>query len=67
MSKAFDKININHLIDSCKRIGIPQEALNFIKFLYYNRKARTITAYRLTNSISLYSGIEQDKTFSSLL
>ena len=24
MSKAFDKININHLIDSCKRIGIPQ-------------------------------------------
>ena len=44
MSKAFDKININRLIDSCKRIGIPQEALNFIKFLHQDRKAKTITA-----------------------
>ena len=67
MSKAFDKININHLIDSCKRIGIPQEALNFIKFLHQDRKAKTITAYGLTDPISLYSGIEQGETFSPLL
>src|SRR6266487_3635844 len=67
MSKAFDKININRLIDSCKRIGIPQEALNFIKFLHQDRKAKTITAYGLTDPISLYSGIEQGETFSPLL
>ena len=67
MSKAFDKININHLIDSCKRIGIPQEALNFIKFLHQDRKAKTITAYGLTDPISLYLGIEQGETFSLLL
>ena len=67
MSKAFDKININRLIDSCKRIGIPQEALNFIKFLHQDRKVKTITAYGLTDPISLYSGIEQGETFSPLL
>ncbi len=67
MSKAFDKININCLINSCKRIGIPQEALNFIKFLHQDRKAKTITAYGLTDPISLYSGIEQEETFSPLL
>ena len=67
MSKAFDKININRQIDSCKRIGIPQEALNFIKFLHQDRKAKTITAYGLTDPISLYSGIEQGETFFPLL
>ena len=63
MSKAFDKINIKYLIDTCKRISIHQNALDFIKFLHHNRKARAITAYRLTDSIFLYSGIEQDETF----
>jgi len=67
MSKAFDKINIYCLIDACKRIGIPQNALNFIKFLHQDRKARAITAYGLTDSIPLYSGIEQGETFSPLL
>ena len=67
MSKAFDKININRLIDSYKRISISQEALNFIKFLYQDRKVKTITTYGLTDPISLYSGIEQGETFSPLL
>ncbi len=67
MSKAFDKINIKCFIDACKRIGIPQNAINFIQFLHQDRKARVITAHSLTNPISLYSGIEQGETFSPLL
>src|SRR6185312_8475555 len=67
MSKAFDKINIKRLLDACKRIGILQSGLNFIEFLYQDRKARAITAYGLTNPITLHSGIEQGKTYSPLL
>ena len=67
MSKAFDKINIKRLLDACKRIGIPQSGLNFIEFLHQDRKARAITAYGLTNPITLYSGIEQGETYSPLL
>ena len=67
MSKAFDKINIKRLIDACKRIGIPQNALNFIQFLHKDRKAQIVTAYGLTNPITLHSGIEQGETFSPLL
>ena len=58
MSKAFDKINLNCLIDACKQIGIPQNALNLIYNLHSNQKARIITAYGLTEPINLYSGIE---------
>src|SRR6185437_6859416 len=67
MSKAFDKINIKRLLDACKRIGIPQSGLNFIEFLYQDRKARAITAYGLTNPITLHSGIEQGETYLPLL
>ena len=67
MSKAFDKINLNRLIDACKRIGIPQNALNLIYNLYSNQKARIITAYGLTEPINLYSSIEQGETYSPLL
>ena len=44
MSKAFDKINLNYLIDACKWISIPQNVFNFIYNFYSNRKARIITA-----------------------
>ena len=67
MSKAFDKINLNRLIDACKRIGIPQNALNLIYNLHSNCKARIITAYGLTEPITLFSGIEQGKIYSPLL
>src|SRR6185295_17704008 len=67
MSKAFDKINIKWLLDACKRIGIPQPGLNFIEFLHQDRKAKAITAYGLTDPITLYSGIEQGETYSPLL
>jgi hypothetical protein len=67
MSKAFDKINILRLQNSCKRIGIPQTAINFITNLHTDRQARIITGYGLTEPISLYSGIEQGETYSPLL
>ena len=67
MSKAFDKININRLADSCKRIGIPQTCINFITNFHQNRKACIITAYGLTEPINLLSGIEQGETYSPLL
>src|SRR6185295_13331619 len=67
MSKAFDKINIKRLLDACKCIGISQPGLNFIEFLHQDRKAKAITAYGLTDPITLYSGIEQEETYSPLL
>jgi exonuclease III/ribonuclease HI len=67
MSKAFDKININRLADSCKRIGMPQTSINFITNLHQDRKACIITAYGLTEPINLLSGIEQGETYSPLL
>src|SRR2546428_10694366 len=67
MSKAFDKININRLIESCKRIEIPQLATNFIFNLHNDHKAQIITSYGLTEPIPLYSGIEQGETYSPLL
>jgi exonuclease III len=67
MSKAFDKINIKRLQDTCKRIGIPQLAINFITNLHSDRQARVITVNGLTNPITLHSGIEQGETYSPLL
>jgi len=67
MSKTIDKINLNRLIDACKKIGIPQNALNLIYNFHSNHKARIITAYGLTKPITLFSGIEQGETYSLLL
>ena len=67
MFKAFDKININCLADSCKRIGMPQTSINFITNFHYDRKVCIITAYELTELINLLSGIEQGETYSFLL
>jgi len=67
MSKAFDKINISRLQDTCKRIGIPSTGINLITELHSHRFARVITAHGLTSQIPINSGIEQDKTYSPLL
>jgi len=67
MSKAFDKINIKQLQDSCKRIGIPTKGIQLITELYTNRQARIITAFGLTSSVNIQSGIEQGETYSPLL
>jgi hypothetical protein len=67
MSKAFDKINITRLQDTCKRIGIPLTGINLITELHSHRLARVITAHSLTPQIPINSGIEQGKTYSPLL
>ena len=67
MSKAFDKINISRLQDTCKRIGIPNSGINLITELHSSRQARIITAHGLTSPINIQSGIEQGETYSPLL
>jgi hypothetical protein len=67
MSKAFDKINISQLQDTCKRIGIPLQGIQLITELHTNRQARIITAHGLTSPVHIKSGIEQGETYSPLL
>jgi hypothetical protein len=67
MSKAFDKINISRLQDTCKRIGIPLQGIQLITELHTNRQARIITAHGLTSPVYIKSGIEQGETYSPLL
>ena len=67
MSKAFDKINISWLQDTCKVIGIPPTGINLITELHTSRLAKVITAHRLTSPIHINSGIEQEETYSPLL
>ena len=67
MSKAFDKINISYLQDTCKRIGIPTPSINFITELHSQRQAQIIIAFGLTSPVNIKSGIEQGETYSPLL
>jgi hypothetical protein len=67
MSKAFDKINITRLQNTCRIIGIPDTGINLITELHTSRLARVITAYGLTSPIQINSGIEQGETYSPLL
>ena len=67
MSKAFDKININRLQETCKKIGIPEKGINFITELHTSRLAKIITSYSLTTPVNINSGIEQGETYSLLL
>ena len=67
MSKAFDRINISRLQDTCKRIGIPPQSVNFITELHIQRQAQIITAFGLTSLVHIRSGIEQGETYSPLL
>src|SRR5690349_12272758 len=67
MSKAFDKINITHLQDTCKRIGISTKGVQLITELHTNRQAKIITAHSLTSPVHILSRIEQGETYSPLL
>jgi len=67
MSKAFDKINITCLQDTCKRISISKKGVQLITELYTNWQAKIITAHGLTSPVHILSGIEQGKTYSLLL
>ena len=67
MSKAFDKINISRLQDTCKRIGIPNSGINLITELHLSKQARIITAYGFTSPVNIQSGTEQGETYSPLL
>jgi len=58
MSKAFDKINISRLQDTCKRIGIPEKGINFITELHTSCLAKIITSHGLTAPVHINSGIE---------
>ena len=67
MSKAFNKINISRLQDTCKRIGIPDLGIQFITELHSNRQAKIITSYGLTSPVNIKSEIEQEETYFPLL
>ena len=67
MSKAFDKINITRLQNTCKIIGIPSTGINLITELHTSRQAKVITAYGLISPIQINSGIEQGETYLPLL
>ena len=67
MSKAFDKINISRLQDTCKRIGISFKGIQLITELHTDWQARIITAHGLTSPVHIKSGIEQGETYSPLL
>ena len=42
MSKAFDKINILRLAEACKRIGMPQNSIDFITNLHQTAKPKLL-------------------------
>ena len=67
MSKAFDKININRLQETCKKISIPEKGINFITELYTSYLVKIIISHSLTAPININSSIKQGETYSPLL
>ena len=67
MSKAFVKININWLQETCKKIGISEKCINFITELHTSHLAKIIISHGLTAPFNINSGIEQGETYSLLL
>src|SRR5204862_897218 len=63
----FDSIGLVPLENALKRIKCPQNIINFIISLFYNRQIRIITSHGLTESFTGQDGIDQGETISPLL
>ena len=66
MSKAYDSVNFELFQKSLLRLQMPQQLINILSNLLFNRTNRVITNLGLTNFYSVKNGIDQGKTITSL-
>src|SRR5271154_2790399 len=67
LSKAYDRVNLNMLELSLKRIKLPQNLVNFILSLFMKRTNRVIGHFGLTDPYQVLIGIDQGEVISPLL
>src|ERR1043166_6934585 len=66
MAKAYNSIGLIPLYHAFKRIKIPNNIIEFINNLFFNRQIRIITSYGLSQPFTGNDGIDQGKTISPL-
>ena len=67
IEKAFDKVQLKHVIKILDKFKIPDNLINLIHDIYSNNTARIKTEGRLSGSIPVNQGIRQGDSFSPLL
>ena len=66
MSKAYDSVNFELFQKSLLRLQMPQQLINILSNLLFNRTNRVITNLGLTNFYSVKNGIDQGETITPL-
>src|SRR6201988_4598800 len=66
MSKAYDSVNFELFQKSLHRIQMPQQLINILTNLLFDRTNRVITNLGLTNFYSVKNGIDQGETITPL-
>ncbi|EXX65235.1 hypothetical protein RirG_135210 [Rhizophagus irregularis DAOM 197198w] len=67
ISKAFDSVDLSMLRFALQRLRLPQNAIQFLLFLFMSRSNRVITAHGPTPSYRVRIGIDQGEVISPLL
>ena len=67
MSKAYDRVNIYMLKKAMNCLKIPENFINMIINLFFNRKNNIFTTYGNTDFYDVIVGIDQGEVIYSLL
>ena len=65
--KAFDSLNHNFIIESCKKFGIPDNIINWIKILLKNQESCVINGGTTTQYFKLERGARQGDPIAAYL
>ena len=64
VKKAFDSVNHSSLFIACKRIGVPETTLRYIKQLYYESRTKLRVQGETSDEIIVKRGIKQGDPLS---
>ena len=67
IEKAFDKVQLKHVIKILEKFKIPDNLINLIQDIYSNNTIRIKTEGRLSGSIPVNQGIRQGDSLSPLI
>ena len=59
MKKAFDSVSHGSLWVACRRLGVPEHLINYLKIYYRFSSTQLALQEGMTPSISIRSGIKQ--------
>lgn len=66
-NKAFDRVNHEYLWKICRKIGMPENLLNFIKNTYQHASSKVMINGYLSKSVIIDSSVRQGCPFSMFL